>query len=132
MTEANIDRIRRAYDAWNRGDLDAVMEYVDEDAEWRMTGEIVGTAEAYHGHAGVRSWWEQFTEPFEHVEIEPEEIAEPSDDQVLVRVRVRATGRQGVQVALSVSHLYELRDGKMTRARVFTDHAEALAAAAES
>ncbi len=129
MAESNTDRIRRAYDAWNRGDLDAVVEFLDEDVEWHMTGEIVGTAEAYHGHAGVRSWWLQFTEPFERVEIEPEEIVEPSEDRVLVRVRVRATGRQGVQVDLSVSHLYELREGKMIRARVFTDHAEAIAAA---
>jgi ketosteroid isomerase-like protein len=129
MTENNLDRIRRAYDAWNRRDLDAAMAYLDEDVEWRMSGEIVGTDDAYHGHEGVRTWWLQFLEPFEQVEIEPEEIVEASGDLVLVRVRLRARGRQGIEVDLSVSHLYELRDGKVVHVQAFTDHAKARAAA---
>jgi ketosteroid isomerase-like protein len=95
-----------------------------------MSGEIVGTADAYYGHEGVRSWWLEFLEPFESLELEPEEITEGNPDRVLVRVRLKATGRQDIKVDLVVSHLYELRNGKVIRVQAFTDHAAARAAAA--
>jgi ketosteroid isomerase-like protein len=130
MGETNPDRVRSAYDAWNRRDLEGALAHLDEQVEWRMSGEIVGTAASYHGHEGVRAWWLDFLEPFESVEIEPLELAEPFEDIVLVRVRLRARGRQQIEVDMVVSHLYELRKGMITRVSAFTDHAKASAAAA--
>jgi uncharacterized protein len=129
VTEDNAERIRQAYDAFNRGDLDAAMAFMHEDVEWRMSGAIVGTADAYHGHEGVRQWWLEFLEPFESMSIEPEEIIEATEDRVLVLVRLRATGREGIDVDLSVSHLYDLRGDKVARVQAFVDRDAALAAA---
>lgn len=129
MTESNVERVRHAYDAWNRHDIDAAMAFLDEDVKWEMSGEIVGTDAAYRGHDGVRRWWLQFLEPFEVVIIEALEIVETRRDVVLVHLRLHGTGRQGIEVDQRVSHLYELRDGKVIRVRAFIDHARALAAA---
>ena len=129
MTESNVDRIRHAYDAWNRRDIEAAMAFLDEDVEWEMSGAIVGTEAAYRGHEGVRRWWLQFLEPFDSVTIEPLEVIESRADVVLVRLSLRATGRQGIEVDLPISHLYELRGGKAVRVRAFMDHAAALDAA---
>src|SRR3954451_12388470 len=100
MAVSNLDRLKSAYDAWNRRDVDGALAYLDADVEWRMSGEIVGTADAYYGHDGVRSWWLEFLDPFESLEIEPEEITEVNPDRVLVRVRLKATGRQDIKVDL--------------------------------
>jgi len=129
MAESNLVRVRAAYDAFNRGDVEAALAHLHDDVEWHMSGEIVGTEDSYHGHDGVRRWWLEFMEPFEALAIEPEEIVEFDDARVLVRVRLRARGRQGIEVDLPVSHLYEFRDGKVARVQAFRDHDEALAAA---
>ncbi len=35
MREEDVEAVRRGYEAWNRGDFDAVLELVDPDIEWR-------------------------------------------------------------------------------------------------
>jgi ketosteroid isomerase-like protein len=34
MSQENVEIVRRAYDAWNREDLDAFLSIVHPDAEW--------------------------------------------------------------------------------------------------
>lgn len=131
MPETNVGRIRAAYDAWNRNDVEAAIASLDENVEWEMSGTIVGTDAIYHGHEGVRRWWLQFLEPFESVTIEPLEVVEPRQDVVLVHLRLRGTGRQGIEVDLPVSHLYELQEGRVVRVRAFTERGAAIAAAAD-
>ena len=35
MREEDLEALRRGYEAWNRGDLGAVLALVDPDIEWR-------------------------------------------------------------------------------------------------
>ena len=58
MSQENVERVLRGYDDWNRRDLDAMIERVDPEIEWTMTGttRFPDTEGTYHGHDGVREF----------------------------------------------------------------------------
>jgi ketosteroid isomerase-like protein len=45
MPEDNVDLVRRGYEAWNSGDIDAVLSLVDPDIEWGV--EVKGGVDAH-------------------------------------------------------------------------------------
>lgn len=63
-----------------------------------------------------------------HVHVVREMLHE--DASVLARITLRGRGRaRGVELAQKVFHVHEVRDGKVSRCRVFTTEAEARLAA---
>ena len=56
MSQENVDLTYRAYDAFNRRDLDAYLALMDDDVEIIPRADLMeGT---FHGHDGIRRWWE--------------------------------------------------------------------------
>jgi ketosteroid isomerase-like protein len=58
MSQENVDLHRRATDAVNRRDLDALLALAHEDIE--SASRLVVMEGSYHGHEGVRRWWRDF------------------------------------------------------------------------
>jgi ketosteroid isomerase-like protein len=56
MSRENVELAYRAIDAFSRRDLDAYLELVDADVEFAAGG--VTMEGDYHGHAGVRRFWD--------------------------------------------------------------------------
>ena len=50
----NVELVRRAYDAWNRDDMDACLALMDPEVEWHTTGRLPDVEPVYRGHEGVR------------------------------------------------------------------------------
>jgi ketosteroid isomerase-like protein len=126
MSQENVEIVRRVYEAFNRGDLDAVVADIAPDAVYLPTGTIPGFAGVYQGGEGFRrflSWlWEEFDEP----RIEVHEIIEVGN-QVLVSLTNRGRGKQsGADVSWHLWQVGTVRDGKVVRAQGFTSRAEAL------
>ena len=123
--------IRAGYEAWNRRDFDAVIEVLDPEIVWTFAGgaQFPGTESTYHGHAGVRQFWETFIEPWDEIHIAVEEMV-AQGDLVLAFVRFQARGRgSGLELDVPFAHVYSIRDGKATRFEAFSDPSEARAAA---
>jgi ketosteroid isomerase-like protein len=57
MSEQNVERIRRAFDAFNRRDLDGFLALIDPEAEFTTRYMEMEGDPYYRGHAGVREWW---------------------------------------------------------------------------
>jgi hypothetical protein len=55
MSQENADVLRRAVDAYNRRDLEALCEELDPDVEWRPALPVLlaASATAYRGHEGM-------------------------------------------------------------------------------
>ena len=55
MTAAeDMDAIRSAYSAWNRGDVNGLLEAMSDEVEVvRVLGDVV-SADRFRGHEGVR------------------------------------------------------------------------------
>jgi ketosteroid isomerase-like protein len=128
VTDGGFDLIMRGFERWNRGDIDATLDLIHPDVEW-VTGGIIPDADpVYRGHAGVRRFFADFMGAFEAISIEPLDHRE-AGDEVVMKVRFQARGREGVTADLEVGQHYILHDGKLARFEAYASWEEALAAA---
>jgi ketosteroid isomerase-like protein len=133
MSRENVDVVRRAYDAWNREDLDAFLSIVHPDAEWTAAGAadlFLGVEGAYRGHEGVREWWNAVKEPWSYFRSHVQRTF-VGDDKVVTVVRFEAEGKEsGAKVELPfLTNLLEVKDGLIVRFSAYWSLEEALAAA---
>ena len=123
-----VEKARAAYDAWGRRDLDAFVEVFSEDVELRpFLGRGLG-ATTYHGHQGLRRWYEEANEEWDELTIDAHEFREQGD-QLIVFLRAVGRGKGShVEVEAEIVHVAEFRDGKFTRLHAYGDREQALAA----
>ena len=127
MSEEDIDVVRRAIDALNRRDVETSLTLFHADAEldWtRSRGLLKGI---YRGHAGLVSLWEEFWVTFEDLRLEVEQYVDAAPE-VLVPNTGHLRGRDGMEVAARSTLVYTVRDGRMSRLRLFQEYGEALEA----
>jgi ketosteroid isomerase-like protein len=106
--------MRALYDAFNRRDVEAVLEHMDPDVEWPNVME----GRTLHGTEAVREYW---TKQFEVIDstVTPREL-DWDGERLLVRVHQRVRdARTGAELSDGeVVHVYEFRDGKIARMTV--------------
>ena len=127
MSRHNVELVRTAYDAWNRGDIDATLALCHPDFEWQTSGVFPGLDAIYRGHAGFRKYERDFRGTFESLSIVVEELRDRGD-QVAMMGSFEGRGRDGVTVRRSVANVITLRDGLAVRIVSYGDWREALAA----
>ena len=126
-----MEVVRRAYEAWNRQDLDAFLSVVHPDAEWRGPGDLfIGIEGVYRGHAGVRDWWNAAKEPWQYFKSHVQRSF-AGGDKVVTVVRFEAVGKEsGAKVELPfLANVVELKDGLIVRFNSYYSLDEALDAA---
>ena len=129
MSEENVERVRRAYEAFNRGDIDGSVEDFAPDFEFETSGEIPGLRGVYRGREGWKHLLETFWGEFDDARTEVHEFSE-AGDQVLVTLTMRGRGKQsGAETGWSFWQLWTMRDGKFVRGQGFGSRDEALEAA---
>ena len=133
MSRDNVDVVRRAYAAYNRADLDGVLLELHSDVRWEENHPLfgfVGLDTLYDGHEGFRRWWQASRDPWTDVEAVIDEITPVGDHALVVRNTMRGKGAgSGVAVELPFFSVYDLRDGKIARRRLYPERHEALEAA---
>jgi ketosteroid isomerase-like protein len=121
-----ISSLRRAYEAFNRGDFDTAVEVAHSEIEFVPPG---GQA-PLRGADALRAWMEP--DAFEEQQLQPREFR-VQGNKVLVRQHTRARGAgSGIELDLEAWVLWTLDDdGLVTRVEGFLPHqdAEALEAA---
>ncbi len=128
MSQENVELVRRAYDAWDRRDFEALPELVHPDFEADLTVRVLNP-DRYVGVEGLRRLVDELGETWEAMTLEPEEFID-AGDQVVVPVVARLSGRgSGLQMEDRIIQVWSIRNGKAERLRVFTDRAEALRSA---
>ena len=129
MSQQNVEIAKRAIDAFNRRDLDVADELTTPDFEWfpAMPGAVEG--QRYAGREGIEANAAELAETWQDYFVVVEEYHDLGD-RVLALSRVRARGASsGVPVDQPMTQIFEFRDGRMSRARTYLDHGEALRAA---
>ena len=56
MSQENVELAQQAFDAFNRRDLGAFLALMDADVE--ALSRLVAMEGGYHGHDGIRLWWQ--------------------------------------------------------------------------
>jgi ketosteroid isomerase-like protein len=128
MSRENVEIVRAAVDAWNRGDREAWMALWDEEAEfYPLRAQLEG--EVYRGHEGLERFLSEMAEDWEAVRFEIEEIRDAREDVVGIG-RFRARGRaSGVDLNVPLGAFTRVRRGKIVYTRFFSEPADALEAA---
>jgi ketosteroid isomerase-like protein len=127
MSQENVQIIHRGYEAWNRGDMAAVLEGFDPSFEWWERGDSFH-ATVRRGHDGLRGGWAEIAESFSEFRMDPKEFID-AGDYVIVPIHRVGTGRaSGALIEEDEVHVYRMRDGKAVELREYHEKQEALEA----
>jgi uncharacterized protein len=126
MESSSVEVVRGVYEAFGRGDVPAVLGALTEDVEWY---EAEGMP--YGGvHRGPQTVAEKVFAPLvadvEGFTVTPEEVI-GTGDTVAVVARYTGTGKvTGKSLDLPVTHVWDVREGKIARFRQFVHTARFL------
>ena len=127
MSQENVETSRRLNEAFNRGDLDAVLELLDPGFEWWDRADDPG-ASVTRGHNGYLKRLAELDADIVEMRVQVKETID-AEDYVAAAVRVHGRGRaSGAPFEEHEVHLLRFRDGKATEMREYRSMAEALEA----
>jgi hypothetical protein len=120
-----IHAARLVVQSQSRGDFELTARLYAPDSELRnipagdSAASILGLDEVYRGPAGVRRFFEQWTEPWEHWYWAPEgELIDLGDGRLLFLLTLIGRGRgSGIEVREEVGLLPEIERGLAVRQR---------------
>jgi ketosteroid isomerase-like protein len=131
MSKENVEIVRAAMDAWNRGDWDETLQHGAPDivldnsmnaGEWRGV---------HQGPDQVKRAFQMLTEAWQSVHIEVSEFIEADEGVLVTRQKARFVGRDGIELPgpTRSGWLWKLRAGKIVFVATYNDLDEALEAA---
>lgn len=128
--QALLERLR---DSYNRRDPEAWVDVWNPDCEWHpfLTARVEGDP-GYHGHNGMRAWFEDVDEMFEEMHVDLEQYRQVGD-RLLVVGRMTARDRvNGADVSSEVAWVVEPKGERFQRGWAYDSHEEAERAAREA
>src|SRR3954451_12263687 len=130
MSQENVEIVRDAVVAYNRGDLDTLLAYCADDIDYRAVEGALGDRGPIHGKAAVRAYFQDWLDTFDDLKAEPLELIDAADEQVVTVLRFGGRAKlSGVETDLTFAVAYTIRDGKIARGREYWTREEALEAA---
>ena len=134
MSQENVEIVRDAAAAFNRGDVDAWREYLADDIDYRAVEGAPDDHGPLHGrdamHSYAQDWRDTLRDTFDDFRVEPLELIDAGDDKVIAVTRGSGSAKvSGIEMGLTFAVLYTIRDGKIARGREYWTRDEALKAA---
>jgi ketosteroid isomerase-like protein len=127
MSDENVEIVRAAIDAYNRGDRDAALKDATPDFEMDLS-RALGPQHGVYGLEQLQGFWREFDEGWESIQIDPQEFIEIGE-HVVVPWTMRTVGRDGIEVEARVTWTFTIRDGAVQRITMYQEREEALEAA---
>lgn len=129
MSRENIETVRRAYDAWNRGEPEAAIELLSPEIEWHLPPNLPD-AESWRGRDEVVQGLSSLSGSWSELRAEVRDLIS-AGDRVVALVRFQGQGAttglpvEGVSVDAQV---WTLREGRVVEVRMYSGTDEALEA----
>ena len=121
--------IRRAFEAYERGDLDAAVADIAPTCEYVAAGTVPGRTGTYRGPEGYKSFMAWLDDEFSDSHAQVDALID-AGDSVVVGATLRGQGRQsGIPATFTFWQVWRLANGKGVHGQGFADKAEALEAA---
>ncbi len=132
MSQENIEVVRAMNEAYESGEIERSLEYLDPEVEWRGT---VGGVEEKHvvrGRDEVVAAFIESLATWERLSLDYVRYID-AGDQVVVFIHEIARGvESGVELESETAMIYTVAGGKVTHARGYMDREAALAVAGVS
>jgi ketosteroid isomerase-like protein len=129
MSKENVELVRRGTEAYNRRDLDGLLENWAPDAVLDWSNSRGPDGAVYRGHDEIRAFIKRFLAAWDEVRIEIVDGPVEVEDGVLITENVAyLRGRGGINVEARSAWLTTVRDGKQTSLTLYQTKQEALEA----
>ena len=129
MAPSDAKRLRRAYAAFNNGELDFS---IFDPAVRNDHREGLLLDGVFYGPEGVRAALEEISADWDDLRMEPEEVIDLGD-RVLVLVNMHARVRDSsAELDAQVAHVWEFRDGRAVKWDVYGDRTKAMRALSQN
>jgi ketosteroid isomerase-like protein len=127
MSEENVEVVRQAYAAWERGDIQAIVHLCDPEIVIVQPPEVPDS-KSYQGHQGVIATFEDWPKQWDEFEARLGEVIDV-DERHVVSVCSQSLGAREMRLDLEAFFLHTLERGKHVRLDMFLTRKEALEAA---
>jgi ketosteroid isomerase-like protein len=131
MSQENVEFVRRAFEAFNRDGIEAVLSGMSPEVVWDGSPMGVPGLGVYRGPDEIRTffnedWFKVF--PFEEWELHADELIDHGD-LVIAKARQRGLGAgSGAAVEQRFVQVYTFRDGRLVRVDHYLNYEKALEA----
>jgi len=126
--QQNLDVVRRGYDAFGRGDLDALLSTFDDDIEWTSPGpKELPTSGTRRGREQVRDFFRIVNELWDIQRFEPKTFVAQGDTVVVLGEDTAVFRPTNATLNEAWAHAFVLKNGKIVRFHEYIDTAAAVA-----
>jgi ketosteroid isomerase-like protein len=123
MSADDVSTMRTAYEAFNRGDIPAVLTAFDPAIEWNEPGGGRAPRGRFHGAESVaKDVFSLVPENFEEFQAAPDQFID-SGDHIVVVGRFRGKAKSGQALDLPYVHVWAMRNGKAASFHNYVDAA---------
>jgi ketosteroid isomerase-like protein len=127
MSQENVEIVRRAFEAHQRREDEAIFDLYDPAIEIE-DDPTVPLPTGYCGYKGVKDYFRDRVAVFPSQHVEVEEWIDAGDEIIAV-LHFRVRGRQsGIPLEFRQAHAWTVQNGKLTRLRIYRGKSEALEA----
>jgi ketosteroid isomerase-like protein len=126
----NVDAFKRRLDAYNRGDIDGMLENWASDAVLDWSRGLGFDARVYRGRGEIRAFAQRFLATWDEVRFEIVDGPVEIEDGLLITEKLAyLRGRDGIEVQARSAWLITIRAGETTSLTLYQTKQDALEAA---
>lgn len=127
MFQEDVERLRRAYEAFNAGGVEAFLERLAPEFTLQDRDSSPDRAATRYGKEGIKQLFDSYMEAFDALRLEPQEFIDCGNDQIVVALHQRVRGKgSGAEVVGNIAHVWTMRGDAPYRLRIFGDKESAL------
>lgn len=127
MFQEDVERLRRAYEAFNAGGVEAFLERLAPEFTLQDRDSSPDRAATRYGKEGIKQLFDSYMEAFDALRLEPQEFIDCGHDQIVVALHQRVRGKgSGAEVVGNIAHVWTMRGDAPYRLRIFGDKESAL------
>ena len=124
MSSQDVQTLLDAYDAFNRGDIPAVLSVMDPNIEWNEPGGGNAPGGTFRGSQSVgNDVFAAVPENFDEFSAQPDRSFEAFGDHVVITGQFRAKPKSGGEMTAAFAHIWQMRNGKIARFHNYVDAA---------
>jgi ketosteroid isomerase-like protein len=125
----NVETVRRVLRRFSEQDIDGMLADVHSDVEIDYSESHAPDGAVYHGYAACRAFVRGRYEDFQERSFDALELIEAPPNAIVVVGRMRGRGRASeVDVEAHSVTVWALRDGRVSRVKLYQSRAEAFEA----
>ena len=117
----NAELTRKGFEEWNQRRFDRLLEYFHEDVVWDMRPFGAPDMGEFHGHSGMRRFFDEWLAAFPDSTVEIDDVEESGEWTLSTVLQVVSGGASGTPVPFRYGGVGHWRDGRLDFVENFPD-----------